>query len=182
VAAAGTLSDLASSTGYHYRLTATNAAGVVYGADQTFTTAPPPSTPTTAAQSTPTRTVPSPTLGATRAFAGVLIVSRKLAFRGRYVAIRLRCPSGTAGRCIGRAKLTVRRRHGTHRIVLGQANFAIAPGRNATINVRVSRASWSLLRSAPRTRGQATLTAHTTTGQTRTTTAAVSITRRLGRK
>ena len=42
VAAKATLSSLTNNTTYHYRLVATNAAGVARGSDKTFKTARPP--------------------------------------------------------------------------------------------------------------------------------------------
>jgi hypothetical protein len=45
VGARGTLSNLTNNTTYHYRLVATNAAGVARGSDKTFKTAAPASAP-----------------------------------------------------------------------------------------------------------------------------------------
>ncbi len=45
MAARATLSGLTNNTTYHYRLVATNAAGVARGADKSFKTAAPASAP-----------------------------------------------------------------------------------------------------------------------------------------
>jgi hypothetical protein len=49
VAASASLSGLAPSTTYHYRIVAASSAGTTDGADQTFTTTTPPTATTGAA-------------------------------------------------------------------------------------------------------------------------------------
>lgn len=54
--------------------------------------------------------------------------------------VRLSCRAGARTRCHGVLTLTVARPRGRHRtVVLGRAAYSIAPGRSATIHVRISR-------------------------------------------
>ena len=179
VAAAATLGGLSPSTTYHYRLVATNSGGVSTGADKTFTTAalppdpvPPSPAPTSTTGTSTTQTSPTPTTAATAPFAGVELVSSKLSFGGRFIAVRLSCPGGTVGGCAGRTKLAARW------VTLGRARFSIAPGAQAKMKVRVTRAGRRLLRAAPRRRGAASIAARDGAGGSKTTRAAVTIRRR----
>jgi hypothetical protein len=197
VAAAATLSGLSPATTYHYRLVATNGGGATKGTDQTLTTASPPpptspsptptsttQTPTTQTPATQTPTSQTPTTqapSATPAFAGVRLVSTRLSFGGRFVALKLSCPAGTVGRCSGRTKLSARRRasSGTaSSVTLGRAPFSIAAGKQAKVRVRVSRAGRRLLGRARRLRGIDTNAARDAAGRSKTTVAAVTIRRR----
>ena len=90
------VAGLAPATTYHYRVVASNAAGAVNGADQTFTTAP-------AGSGTPSPTAPG-------GFAGVKLISTALTLKRGFVAVKLSCPAGTAGRCTGVTKLSARRK------------------------------------------------------------------------
>ena len=64
VAAKATLSSLTNNTTYHYRLVATNAAGVARGADKTFKTAAPASAPSISSRAATAVTSLSATLNA----------------------------------------------------------------------------------------------------------------------
>ena len=95
----------------------------------------------------------------------------------------LRCPAGTVGRCSGQTRLTVRRRMGsragsTVTVTLGRAPFSIAPGKQAKVNVRVSRVGRRLLGRARLVRGQDTNVARDGAGTSKTTVARVAIRRR----
>jgi hypothetical protein len=156
VAAAATLGGLRPGTAYHYRIVATNAGGVAKGVDRTFTTVAPPA----------------------GSFAGVALASRKLTYARRFITVRLSCPAGTVGRCSGRTKLTARRPTSSRRVTLGRGRFAIAPDKQASVRVRVSRAGRRLLRRMPRLRGRVVNAAGDSAGQSKITKAAVTIRRR----
>jgi hypothetical protein len=85
VAAAATVAGLSPATTYHYRLVATNAGGVVKGADQTLTTASPPQPPPPSPPPPP----PTPPTQTPTAFAGVKLVSSRLSFGGRFITLKL---------------------------------------------------------------------------------------------
>ena len=125
--------------------------------------APAPANPSTTTPSTTTPTPPA------QAFAGVGVVSSKLAYARRAITVKLRCPAGTVGSCAGRTKLTARR------VTLGRARFSIAPGAQAKVTVRVTRAGRRLLRAVPQLRGKAGIAAHDGAGQSKTTRVAVTI-------
>jgi hypothetical protein len=148
------------------------------GADE-FIVAP---TPTTGAP-TPTAPLTTPaTSPTTPAFSGVKLVSSRLTFARRFIALKLSCPAGTIGRCSGRAKLTARHRRAdsstARRVFLGRAGFAIAAGRQATVRVRVPRAGRRLLSGVRRLSGKCINAADDGAGQSKTTVAAVTIRRR----
>ena len=178
VAVGASVSGLAPATTYHYRVVASNAAGVAHGGDRTFTTAPAsaagapgtPGTPGTPGSSTPS---------AGGGFAGVKLVSTKLAYRRRSITLRLSCPASTVGKCTGRTKLTARRRSSGSRsatvVTLGRARFQVAPGRAARVKVRVTRAGRRLFAGTRRLRGRAASAAHDGAGLSKTTVAAVRI-------
>lgn len=168
--AAATIGGLSPATTYHYRLVAANAGSITKGADQTFTTASP----------LPSSTSTTPTPAATPPFAGVSLVSARLTFGGRFVALKLSCPAGTVGRCSGRTELRVRRtRSGAARsVTLGRARFSIPAGRRAKVKVRVSHAGRRLLARARRLRGKDINAARDGMGRSKTTATAVTIRRR----
>ena len=175
-AAAATLGGLSPSTDYHYRLVATNAGGTATGTDRDFTTTTPPATapPSTSTSSTAaTSTTP--------AFAGVRLVSARLAFARGFTTVTLSCPTGTMGRCLGTTRLTARGRPTRSRpgstVTLGRASFSIVPGKQSTMRVRVSRAGRRLLSAAPRVKGEDINVARDEAGRSRTTVAAVTIRR-----
>jgi len=149
VPAAATLSALRPATTYHYRLVATNAGGAAKGADRTFTTA----------------ALPTP-------FAGVRLLGRRLAYRHLSIGLELGCPAGTVGACAGRVKLTARK------VRLGRASFAIAPGHQVRVKLRVSRPGRRLLQRVHRLRATATSVARDGAGHAATTVAKVKIRRR----
>jgi PKD repeat protein len=154
-------------------LTVTDPAGLSDSAQATVrVNAPAPTSPPPTA---PAPTSPPPTASV---FAGVRLVSTRLSFGGRFVALTLRCPAGTIGRCSGRSTLTARRRASSRPIVLGRARFSVAAGQQAKALVRVSRAGRRLLRRAPRLRGRATNAALDGAGRSKTTVARVTIRRR----
>ena len=150
VAAAATLAGLRPGTTYRSRLVAAGAGGVVRGAERTFTT-----------------TAPAPP-----AFAGVKPISTRLAYARRSITLRLACPGDAVGRCTGRTRLTARR------VVLGRAPFSIAPGGQAKVRVRVTRAGRRLLSRSRRVRGKDVNVARDGIGRARTVTTAVTIRRR----
>jgi hypothetical protein len=160
VAAAAKVSGLSPAITYHYRIVATNGGGITKGADHTFTTA----------GSAPTTPPPAP-------FAGVRLVSTHLTTAGRFVTLKLRCPAGTVGDCSGQTKLSARKRAAA-RVGLGRVRFAIAPGKQATLRLRVSSRGRRLLEGTSRLRGKATNTARDAVGQAKTTVATVTIRRR----
>lgn len=175
VVATAAIAGLSPATTYHYRLVAFNSAFVTKGADRTFTTAPAP-------QSAPTSPAPTPT-PETPAFAGVKLLSTRLSYGGRFITLKLSCPSATADRCSGRTKLAARRRTssgGMRAVFLGRAPFSIAAGTQAKVRVRVSRAGRRLLGRVRRLRGKDTSAARDGAGQSQTTVAAVTIRRRHG--
>jgi len=105
-------------------------------------------------------------------FAGVRLVSTGLTLRGGFITVRLSCPAGTTGGCMGRTKLTARRR------TLGRAAFSIGADSRAKVRVRVSRAGRRLFAHKRRLAGRAANAAHSGAGQSKTTVAAVTIRRR----
>jgi hypothetical protein len=168
-----------------------------HGDDHTFTTPSPPppaSTPPPPSQSSPVpgSSAPSETstnaaTTATPAFAGVKLVSTRLTFGGKVIALKLSCPARTVGRCTGRTTVTARRGARADAgagagagavIILGRTRFSIAAGGQAKITIRVGRAGRRLLSRAPRLRGKTTSAAGNGAGQSKTTTAAVTIRRR----
>ena len=161
---ATTVDGLSPGTTYHYRLVGSNKAGAGYGSDQTFTTpAEPP-----AATSPP----PAP------AFAGVTLVSTRLALSGKFITLKLSCPTGTVGGCSGQTKLSARRRTGTGRVALGKARFSIAAGGTAKVRMRVSRAGLQRLRGVRRLRARDVNAARDGAGTSKTTVANVTVRRR----
>lgn len=168
VAASASVSGLSPSTTYHYRVVASNAAGVAQGGDQTFTTA--------AAGTSGTSGTSNPSAGS---FAGVKLVSTRLTLAGRFITVKLSCPTATAGRCTGKTKLTARHRRAGSRtaatVTLGRAGFSIAAGKQAKVKVRVTRAGRRLFAKTRRLRGRAANAAHDGAGLSKTTVAAVKI-------
>jgi PKD domain len=117
--------------------------------------------------------------GPAPAFAGVRLMSTKLAFGGRVIRLKLSCPAATVGHCSGRATLAARpRRTSTRRVTLGRAGFSIAPGSAARTRVRVTRAGRRLLRQTPRMRGRAVTAARDGTGRSKVIVTGVTIRRR----
>jgi hypothetical protein len=167
---AATLDGLSPGTTYHFRVVATNKAGVGYGHDQTFTTLPAPATTPSSGSSSPAP-----------AFAGVTLVSRTLTLSGRFITLKLSCPTGTVGGCSGQTKLSARRRTGTRRVALGKARFSIAAGGRARVLVRVSRAGLQRLRGVRRLRARDANAAHDGSGASKTTVASVTVRRRQAR-
>ena len=162
-----TLDALSPATTYHYRLVASNKAGVGRGHDQSFTTAP--GTP-----AAPTPSTPSSTPG----FAGVRLVSTTLTLSATVITVKLSCPAATIGRCSGRTSLSARGRRSARRVTLGRARFSIGAGRQANVRVRVSRAGQQRLRGVRRLRGRDTNASHDGTGVSTTSAAAVTVRRR----
>ena len=168
VAATAAVADLSPGTTYHYRLVAENSGGIRQGGDRIFTTS---------AAGTPT----PPAIPAAQAFAGVKLVSTRLALKGGVITVRLSCPAATAGRCTGATKLSARRRTSSRaasRVSLGRARFSIAAGARATVRVRVSRAGRRLFARTSRLSGRAATAAQSGAGESKTTVAAVTIRRR----
>jgi hypothetical protein len=158
---------LTPGTTYHFRLVASNKAGVSRGYDQTFTTGSTPATPST----------PSSSAG----FAGVRLVSTRLTLSGKLIALKLSCPAAAVGGCSGRTSLSARARRSSgaaRRVILGRARFSIAAGDQAKVRVRVSRAGQRRLRGVRRLRGRDTNSAHDAAGASKTTAAAVTVRRR----
>ncbi len=164
VAASASIAGLEPGTTYHYRVVASNAAGVVYGGDQSFTAVP-----------AATGTQPP------GSFAGVKLISSRLLLRRGFIVVKLSCPAGTAGKCAGNTKLSARRRAAGSRaartVKLGRAGFSIAAGGQAKVKVRVSRAGRRLFAHTRRLRGRAATAAHDTAGRSKTTSARVTIRR-----
>lgn len=158
VAVGAALGGLLPATTYHYRLVAANAGGLTKGADRSFTTLP--------------------AATASQPFTGVELVSRKLTYVRRSIAVRLRCAAATVGSCSGRTKLTALRRSSARRVTLGRVRFSIAAGAQARVRVRVSRAGRRLLGSARRLRGRAVNATRDAAGRSKTTRAVVTIRRR----
>ena len=163
---AARIAGLTPGTTYHFRLVGTNSAGAGHGSDQSFTTAPaapPPAGSTT---------------GSSGGFAGVSLVSPRLALTRRFIVLKLSCPAGTAGGCSGLTRLSARRRTGTRRVALGKARFSIAAGDGARVRVRVSRAGLRRLHGVRRLRARDINLAHDGAGVSKTTVANVTVRRR----
>ena len=121
-------------------------------------------------------TAPAPPLSsppsaaaATHAFGGVELASKRLRFGGRFVALTLRCPTGTVGGCAGRTELRARRRP------LGQARFSSAAGTRDTVLIRVSPAGRRLLAAARRLSARSATVTRDGAGHSVKTAAAVTI-------
>ncbi len=166
VAATTAVAGLKPGTTYHFRLVASNQAGTATAGDQTFHTAAAGSGPNLPGE----------------AFAGVRLVSTRLALAGRFITVRLSCPAATPGGCTGRTRLTARHRRSGSRaavsVTLGHASFSIQPGRTAKVRVRVTRGGRRLFAHARRLRGKAVNAAHSGAGESRTTVAGVTIRKR----
>lgn len=107
------VSGLAAGTTYHYRLVASGPFGTAAGADRTFTT-------------------PN---GAR--FAGVaLLTTRVKPDRRRRIALRLRCPKTTPGRCRGTVDLVLPLARGA---AAKLSRFSIAAGRTGTVRVTLAK-------------------------------------------
>jgi len=143
------LDGLSPGTTYHYRLVASNKTGVNRGHDQSLTT---------------TSTAP--------AFAGVRLVSTRLALSGKFVTLKLSCPAGTLGGCSGRTRLAAKR------LTLGKARFSIAAGDRARVRMRVSRAGLRRLHRVRRLRARNVSAAHDGSGASSTSVTRVTIRRR----
>jgi hypothetical protein len=163
-----TVDALSPDTTYHFRIVATNKAGVGHGQDQTFTTAPAPATPPSS----------SSISGSTPSFAGVVLVSRRLTLSRGFITLALRCPAATVGGCSGQTKLSARRRTGTRNVTLGKARFTMAADGSAKVRVRVSRAGLQRLTGVRRLRARAANATHDGAGASKTTVASVTIHRR----
>ncbi|HEX6584598.1 MAG TPA: hypothetical protein VF056_13425 [Thermoleophilaceae bacterium] len=172
VAASTAVAGLSPGTTYHYRLVAENSGGIRQGGDRIFTTS-------AAGTATPPA---APAAPAVQAFAGVKLVSTRLALKRGFITVRLSCPAATVGRCSGATKLSARRRRTSSRaagpVSLGRARFSIAAGTRATVRVRVSRAGRRLFARTSRLSGRAATAAQSGAGESKTTVAAVTIRRR----
>jgi hypothetical protein len=166
---ATTVAGLNPGTTYHFRLVATNKAGVGLGHDQTFTTPPAEPTPSSSSSSS------------TPAFAGVRLVSTRLTLSGKFITLKLSCPAGTVGGCSGQTKLSARRRTGTRRVALGKARFTMAAGARAKVRLRLSRAGLQQLAGVRRLRARGAVAAHNEAGVFKTTVANVTVRRREAR-
>ena len=175
-----------TSAGTHTAtLTTTDPAGLTDLAQVTVQvnapapTSPPPGPSSPAPAPTPS---PAPTPGSAPAFAGVKLVSGRLALGGKFVTLNAALPRRDRRPLHGHyeAQRTpaavglARRRHGQPRPdeVLDPA------GKQAKVRLRVSRAGRRLLGRAPRLRGKATSAARDAAGRSKTTVAKVTIRRR----
>jgi hypothetical protein len=137
------------------------------GADEYYVAPPPP-----AADETPAPPiVADPAPVASNAFAGVTLVSKRLAATRKAVALKVACPAATAAACSGRATLK------TARARLGRATFTVAAGSQATVKVTLTRAGRRLLRGTGRLRARARIEARDGAGAARTALTAVTIRR-----
>ena len=129
--------------------------------------------------SAPSTNAPLNMPASSRPFAGVTLVSTRLIMAGRFITLKLSCPTGTVGRCSGRTTLSTRARRSrsgaTRQVRLGGAAFSIEAGKQVRVSVRVSRAGRQLLEGTRRLRGRATNTARDGAGKSKTAVAAVTI-------
>jgi len=165
LSAQATFADLNPATTYHFGIVAANSAGSTHGDDTTSTTAEATTTPTVVPSAPTVRSVPR--------FGGVELLSTKLILSGRLIALKLRCPAGTAGRCSGRARLTARRRRPRLRptgpVTIGRTAFSIAAGHRVKVTLHAARAGRRLIKRVPRLRGSMTTRAHSESGESNTT-------------
>ena len=100
------------------------------------------------------------------AFAGAVVIGHraKVDARGR-ARMRLSCPAGTSGSCKVRLTLNAARRGAR----LGRASIEIAPGKQATVLVVLSRSARRQLRSHRTLTARASVTAHDGAGSTKST-------------
>lgn len=135
VAASIRAEGLAPSTTYHFRLSATSAAGTEKGADQAFTTAPAPLSP------------PSPSFNLTPSAGTAVAIGSTVVKKGS-ARLKLTCRGG--GACKGTLEMLAHlRRHG--RAVtrtIGKAPFSIAAGGHATVPVTLTALGTRLVRAA----------------------------------
>jgi hypothetical protein len=171
LAVATPVGGLSPQTTYHFRLVATDKAGVAHGQDQTFTTPPaPPAPPASSGSGSRSSSTPS--------FAGVALVSTRLSLVRGFITLQLSCPALTVGGCSGQTKLSARPRTGSRSVALGKARFSIAAGGRAKVRVRVSRAGLQRLNRVRRLRARDANTAHDGAGVSKTTVASVTVRRR----
>jgi hypothetical protein len=186
------LTGLSAATTYHYRVVADYPGGSASGADATFTTsaAPPPPAddpkqedpPPPAEGTPPAGQDPAPPTGPTvepvepPAFAGVGVLTKRVAARHGVVRLRLSCPSLARGRCVGSDALSVRRRGVKKALHVGRRSFSISAGRSATIRVRLSHRALALLRHGTLAVRQ-TVVAHDDRATIRTTTRSLRLRR-----
>ena len=157
-------------------LTSGTTTGTESGADwQSLPALEPQLLPPAGAQPSPTS--PSATAGA--GFPGVRLVSTRLTFGGKSIALKLSCSAGIVGHCSGRTTITARRprpgRGNDGAVRLGRARFSIAAGQQARVTLRVSRAGRQLLREVRRLRGSAKSAASDDAGHSKTTATKVTI-------
>ena len=151
------VTSLEPNTTYHYRLVATNPDATATGEDATFTTQPPPVV-TPPGGNPPGGNPPPPT----SPFAGMTILTKSVRVdrKGR-AAIKLTCPVGTAGACTG--KLSLKTKKGA-----GSKTFTIAPGKTASIRVKLSKAARKTLKKKHKLRLSIIATAHDSNGSAKT--------------
>jgi hypothetical protein len=106
------------------------------------------------------------------AFAGVAIPSRQTVkvSRQRVAAVKLSCPAGTVGACVGTLTLT---RSGGHK--LGAASFSIARGVSRKVSVKLSTSAFQSLRRSKRQNSTAVSVAHDANGTSKRTTRVIKL-------
>jgi hypothetical protein len=124
------IGGLAPSTTYHFRVVASSASGTTYGADQTFTTAAPPSVP---AQTNPGTTPPAPK----PSFRLIPRRSEALLLR-RGLLIGLTCPAPCTARAALEGWLRVKSGHHHGPIRLGRGRTRLGHAGKTTFVIRLT--------------------------------------------
>lgn len=157
-----------SSGSYSCSVVGTNPAGSV-----TQTSAPHTVSP-------PTTRTPRPSPGG---FRGLTMTKQSVRLTaGGAAPIKVSCPAGTQGRCAGALRLTtiVRAKEGdskhkTTSIELGAISFAVAAGKQKTLDVRLSGSARARVTDANKLTSTATASAKDSDGRRKTSKAAITI-------
>jgi Fibronectin type III domain len=149
------VSGLSPMTTYHFRFLALNAVGPGYGVDKTFTTGD--------------------------AFKGAIVKSKTAKEKNGRVKIKVLCPTGTPGSCVGKltlksaSKVSVNGHRKT--LTIGRSPFNIAPSTSSrTVSVTVLATALDYLHRHGKLTATAIATSHDSFGTTKSNRRTVKLT------
>ncbi|MEA2373606.1 MAG: hypothetical protein QOD53_69 [Thermoleophilaceae bacterium] len=146
------VSGLKPATTYRFHLVAASLAGQITTTDSTFKTAPDP-------------------------FTGVVVKAKKATVKKGKAKIKVTCPAGTPGRCVGTLKLVSAKKLEKKKRKLGRGSFSIAAGKSATVTIKISKRGRAYLKGHMSLAAKATAIAHDGAGTVKTTGGKVKLTR-----
>lgn len=139
------ITGLKPHTTYHYRIVATNSSGTSVGADRTFTTAKP-------------------------GFAGAFAPGQTDRIdRSGFVTVKVICPAGTSGRCVGTLSLT------NGGSTISSQTFSAGAGRTVRVRMHLDKRAQSLVSAHGRLAARAVVRSHDRYGTRRTRTSRITI-------